>query len=357
MRIGSRGRVVGLIAGAAACLLAAGGAGAAATKHTARQVATRPNLRIGHTDIALAAGKLTGTIAVRNSGGPALKSTVGITYRLRAHTVRIRMKNIAAPAIAAGKRAVLRLDATFPSHAPGVYVVEACADPEHRILESNEADNCKHIVHVTVAASGVVTAVQPAPAAAPADDSTDTADPSDGLTDDPVDTTPPDTIIDSAPSGSVSDSPQTITFHASEAGATLECRLDGGLWATCASPQTVPSLAGGSHTFEVRASDAAGNVDPTPAQAIWTTIDTTPPRTTIDSGPPDSPDTNAKFVFHSSEPATFKCRLDTTPLGWTPCTSPYQINVTTGPHILEVQATDAFGNVEPAPAAWRWRVA
>ena len=44
----------------------------------------------------------------------------------------------------------------------------------------------------------------------------------------------------------------------------------------------------GSHLLEVRAKDAAGNVDPTPATFAWTVQappDTTAPQTTIDSGP------------------------------------------------------------------------
>ena len=49
-------------------------------------------------------------------------------------------------------------------------------------------------------------------------------------------------------------------------------------------PQTYTDLGAGRHTFEVRAVDEAGNVDPTPASYAWTIVDETPPETTIDSG-------------------------------------------------------------------------
>jgi len=83
------------------------------------------------------------------------------------------------------------------------------------------------------------------------------------------DTTPPDTTITAAPSNP-SGSPDATFEFTSEAGATFECRLDGGAWEACSSPKSYTGLSDGSHTFEVRASDAAGNTDPTPAGYTWT---------------------------------------------------------------------------------------
>ena len=53
-------------------------------------------------------------------------------------------------------------------------------------------------------------------------------------------------------------------------GDSYECRLDGGEWAACPDPVSFAGLAVGPHTLEVRARDAAGNVDATPAVFTWT---------------------------------------------------------------------------------------
>jgi hypothetical protein len=58
----------------------------------------------------------------------------------------------------------------------------------------------------------------------------------------------------------------TLTFRSSEAGTFL-CKLDGRKQAPCRSPKTYAGLTPGAHTFKVRAVDAAGNADPTPAVA------------------------------------------------------------------------------------------
>jgi hypothetical protein len=100
----------------------------------------------------------------------------------------------------------------------------------------------------------------------------------------PPDTTPPDTIIDSGPSGTVVSSTATFTFHATETPATFECRLGSG-WSACTSPKTYSGLADGPYTFRVRATDASNNTDGTPAQQSWTvdgaSPDTTPPTVSL----------------------------------------------------------------------------
>jgi N-acetylneuraminic acid mutarotase len=103
----------------------------------------------------------------------------------------------------------------------------------------------------------------------------------------PKDTTPPDTGITSGPYGRVAASFATFRFSSTEAGSSFECRLDGGSFGPCSSPKSYGGLANGTHTFQVRARDAAGNVDPTPAGRSWI-VDTTKPTISRLSPAPDA---------------------------------------------------------------------
>ena len=168
-----------------------------------------------------------------------------------------------------------------------------------------------------------------------------------------VDTTAPDTAITSGPSGTVASSSASIAFS-SEAGASFECRLDGAAFAACSSPASLSGLAQGSHAFEVRARDAVGNVDATPAARTWT-VDTLAPETTISSGPSGAvSSTSATFTFSASEPATFQCRIDGS--AYTACLPDgiTYLGGAQGSHTFEVRAIDAVGNADPTPASRTW---
>jgi DNA-binding beta-propeller fold protein YncE len=80
-----------------------------------------------------------------------------------------------------------------------------------------------------------------------------------------VDTYAPQTAIYGGPSGKTKDRTPTFRFGADTSKDTFECKLDAKAWAACTSPKTYGKLAFGRHTFRVRATDPAGNVDPTPA--------------------------------------------------------------------------------------------
>jgi hypothetical protein len=90
----------------------------------------------------------------------------------------------------------------------------------------------------------------------------------------PVDTTPPDTAISSGPSGSTSSTSASFGFTSTELGSTFQCSLDSSGFAGCASPKSYSGLAVGAHTFSVRATDAAGNTDGSPATRGWTVTTT-----------------------------------------------------------------------------------
>jgi hypothetical protein len=74
-----------------------------------------------------------------------------------------------------------------------------------------------------------------------------------------IDTRPPVVSIDSGPTRPTNISAPTFTFSADEPGA-VQCRVDGASFSACSSPYTTQPLAGGAHVFDVRATDAAGNV-------------------------------------------------------------------------------------------------
>lgn len=94
------------------------------------------------------------------------------------------------------------------------------------------------------------------------------------------------------------------------------------------------------------------------APILVTTVPTerTAPNTRIVSGPPRSTFKRlAKFRFASSEPQShFQCKLDRKK--WKPCRNPFKRSVKPGKHLFRVRAIDRFGNVDPTPARFGWRV-
>ena len=175
------------------------------------------------------------------------------------------------------------------------------------------------------------------------------------------DTTPPETTITTnLPGGQTSDTTPTFEFTSSENGSSFECQVDSGTFTACTSPRTTGTLALGSHTFSVRATDPSGNTDPTPASKTFTVVnqpgDTTPPRTTIRTKPKKSTTSRkAKFTFASNEAGSkFTCKLDKGP--YRSCTSPFSKTVKPGKHSFSVKAKDSAGNTDPSPATYTWKV-
>jgi hypothetical protein len=174
------------------------------------------------------------------------------------------------------------------------------------------------------------------------------------------DTTAPDTSITAQPAASTTSTSASFSFTATEGGSTFACKLDAGSYAACTSPKAYSGLAVGAHTFSVRATDAAGNVDASPATATWTVTapaDTTPPDTSITAQPAASTtSTSASFSFTATEGgATFQCKLDAG--SYAVCTSPKAYtSLAVGSHTFSVRATDAAGNTDASPATATWTV-
>ena len=91
-----------------------------------------------------------------------------------------------------------------------------------------------------------------------------------------VDTTPPDTTL-ANPGSLVAEDVAVFQFTSSEPGSTFQCSFRNKPFSACTSPDAVDVPGSGAQVFKVRAVDAAGNVDPTPAVHSWTS-DLKPPK-------------------------------------------------------------------------------
>lgn len=103
-------------------------------------------------------------------------------------------------------------------------------------------------------------------------DETQDACPTDATTQGPCpDRIAPDTTITKSPSGETKKKRATFAFTATEAGSTFECAIDGSAFKPCTSP-LIKTFRLGRHVFQVRAVDAAGNADATPAAQSWKVV-------------------------------------------------------------------------------------
>jgi len=93
-----------------------------------------------------------------------------------------------------------------------------------------------------------------------------------------------------------------------------------------------------------------------PAVVTEQPADTTAPNTRIVRGPARLGFKRlAKFRFASTEAqSSFQCKLDKRK--WKACANPFKRSVKPGRHLFKVRAIDRFGNVDPTPARFGWRV-
>lgn len=175
-----------------------------------------------------------------------------------------------------------------------------------------------------------------------------------------VDNTAPDTTITANPTNPSAVTTPSFSFTGNDGagvgGLTFECKLDAGAFTSCTSPYTTPALSDGSYTFQVRATDALGNTDPSPASYTWD-VDTGAPDTSI-TGQPGNPSSNQtpSFTFTSTDiSATFECKLDAG--AFTLCISPFTTPVLVdGSHTFQVLSKDTLGNTDATPTSYTWIV-
>ncbi len=165
---------------------------------------------------------------------------------------------------------------------------------------------------------------------------------------------PPDTRIDSGPAPTVRATTAVFTFSAVPSATSFECSLDGGAFATCASPQQYDGLARTRHTFAVRAVTEVGS-DASPATAVWTVLAPTPlPDTRIVSAPTLTTHRAAATLVFASVPVGggFECSLDGR--AFVPCPATYTTQpLRRGRHRLAVRSVSGAGR-DPTPAVASW---
>jgi hypothetical protein len=159
----------------------------------------------------------------------------------------------------------------------------------------------------------------------------------------------PETAIDAGPTGPTANSSPSFAFSSPDASARFACRLDAQPFAPCTSPQRFAELAEGRHRFDVRASDGAGAVDPTPASVSFV-VDTQAPEASVESGPTGpTNDPLPTFTFASTDPAaTFACSLESELPSFRQCSGAGidqpLADLADGAYTFGLQATDPAGN-------------
>ena len=193
-------------------------------------------------------------------------------------------------------------------------------------------------------------------------------------------TDPQTTIVAKPPNPSTSPN-ASFTYESNELESTFECKLDGGAFVGC-DPVGVTyfGLANGPHSFQVRAMDAVGNLDDSPASYNWDVAvpafepppilppplpelasAAAPPRKapqTILTAKPGAVtrDRTPSFRFRSNVAgATFGCKVDRG--AFRSCSSPFTTKTLSfGPHAVQIRAV-VGGTADPTPAKSSFRIA
>ena len=182
---------------------------------------------------------------------------------------------------------------------------------------------------------------------------------------------PPETEITAGPTGTTKYRSASFWFLSSEPGpgAGFECSMDDKItFSPCSAPKGYENLSGGTHTFRVRAVDAAGKADGSPASRTWTVDFTRPavraltPRensTTRDRTPviqasardaqTDLARTDVRLTLDGRNVRTFTYDRARDVLRHVP-----QKALSHGSHTVSATATDAAGNT--ATDTWRFKV-
>ncbi len=136
--------------------------------------------------------------------------------------------------------------------------------------------------------------------------------------------------------------------------AKIECRINSQQFRSCKESEVFANLPNGQFTFEVVATDRAGNRSQ-PKTFAWT-VDTTAPDVNFPQKPdPYTQSHSATFAFNAvdsgSEVSSYRCQLDANPTQ--ACTSPKTYdNLASGSHTFKVFVQDAAGNLVEQSYSW-----
>lgn len=158
-----------------------------------------------------------------------------------------------------------------------------------------------------------------------------------------IDSIAPDSSIVSGPISLTNQASAQFEFTSDDPSATFECRLDGGAWEGCTSPEQI-SVAHGIRQFEVRATDTAGNVESSPASRSWQVDLVAPTGSSSEISGSRGSDGIPSFTIASNDPAATKqCSVDGGASA--ACATPFKpVGLAAGQHELVVTYTDVAGN-------------
>lgn len=181
-----------------------------------------------------------------------------------------------------------------------------------------------------------------------------------------IDTSKPTVTITSGPARWINVRNASVAFIATDANAAsglpvprIECKLNDGSFATCASPQSYTGLNEGSYLFVVRAVDSAGNVSDE-ANLTWG-VDMTPPSVNFGQQPlaliyiGDKAElffTATDSGSNASGIASILCGLEGGLTTCTPETLRQYASLAAGNFRFQVIATDNAGNSTRSEAVW-----
>lgn len=146
-----------------------------------------------------------------------------------------------------------------------------------------------------------------------------------------------------------------------EAGASFLCSLDGPTAVACVSGVAYTVSQQTTHTFSVKAKDAAGNVSSASTPLYEWRVDSVAPAAPTLTDKPDDPNGSAisTFTWSASEAnLSYQCSIENG--AFQACTSPFTFTVIVGTnsnqqHQFAVRATDQAGNVGAA-TTYKWKV-